>query len=303
MYAKLFSTIVESSIWLEPHGTRIVWVTLLATMDEDGYAHYAAIGNLARRAGVTIEEAEAAVETLSAPEDDSSNKEHEGRRIERVAGGFMVLNAKFYRALGKREHELEANRRRVAEHRARKRVTRDDRDGNADVMDGNAEQRKGNENVTTTYAYADTENSNNDLSPRARPSTLKEVQDAAIAIGCPPPEAERFWHHFESSGWIDKNGHAVRNWRSKLAIWTATARGATAEQAHCAGGKNGTRPLSPMDLQTSLRAKETLAGELKMKHCAQVAMGDEWDSAEAKKQFFQLKREIKAINQRLASIA
>lgn len=30
---------------------------------------------------------------------------------------------------------------------------------------------------------------------------------------------EQFWHHFESTGWIDKNGHPIIKWQSKLMTW------------------------------------------------------------------------------------
>ena len=58
------------------------------------------------------------------------------------------------------------------------------------------------------------------------------VLGAAAMIGCPPAEAERFWHHYESSGWVDKHGNQILNWQSKLAIWAADGRARPLEQAH-----------------------------------------------------------------------
>ena len=34
MYNKLFTKILDSSIWLAPDPVRLVWITLLAAMDE-----------------------------------------------------------------------------------------------------------------------------------------------------------------------------------------------------------------------------------------------------------------------------
>lgn len=96
MYNKLFTKILDSSIWLETTPTRIVWITLLAAMDQDGYAHFSAIGNLAARAGVSQEEAAAAVEALLSPDPNSANPANDGRRIERIPGGFVILNAREY---------------------------------------------------------------------------------------------------------------------------------------------------------------------------------------------------------------
>ena len=117
MYNKLFTKILDSSIWLEPDATRLVWITLLATMDEDGFCQYASVGNLARRAVVTLSRAEKAVGILEAPDRNSSDPDHEGRRIERVPGGWMVLNSKKYHDLATREHVRNQTRERVRKHR------------------------------------------------------------------------------------------------------------------------------------------------------------------------------------------
>ncbi len=122
MYSKLFATILDSSIWLEDSPTRVVWLTFLAAKDGDGFARFAAMENLARRAVVSLEEAQRAVAILEAPDKRSSNPDHDGRRIERVPGGWMVLNAKFYDELTRQEDQRRATRERVQQHRDRKRA-------------------------------------------------------------------------------------------------------------------------------------------------------------------------------------
>ena len=64
MYNKLFTKILDSSIWLESHTTRIVWLTLLAAMDQDGFAQFASPANLAHRARVELPACLAAIERL-----------------------------------------------------------------------------------------------------------------------------------------------------------------------------------------------------------------------------------------------
>lgn len=118
MYNKIFTKILDSSIWLEPTPTRIVWITLIAAMDETGYAHFSALENLALRARVTREEADKAIEVLSSPDENSADPEFEGRRIERIPGGFMILNAEKHRGLVTRIIQREQTRLRVAKHRA-----------------------------------------------------------------------------------------------------------------------------------------------------------------------------------------
>lgn len=143
MYNKLFAKIVLSSIWLEPLPTRIVWIAFLATMDEDGFVQCSAIGNVASLANVTIDEARAAIETLESPDPESGNPDHEGRRIERIPGGWIVLNAKAHRDIVTREMARERTRQRVRKHRESRRC-------NADVTDGN-------ENVTPSETDTETE--------------------------------------------------------------------------------------------------------------------------------------------------
>ena len=95
-YTKLFRSILDSSIWQESHQTRIVWVTMLAMADQHGEVQ-AAIPGLAKRAGVTIQEAEAAIATLSSPDAYSRTPDHEGRRISKIEGGWEILNHAKYR--------------------------------------------------------------------------------------------------------------------------------------------------------------------------------------------------------------
>ncbi len=117
MYAKLFASILDSSVWLESTSTRIVWLTLLAAKDKDGFARFASVENLARRAVVSVKEVETAIKCLESPDSRSSNPDHEGRRIERAPGGWMVLNAKLYDDMVRQEDERRATRDRVRKHR------------------------------------------------------------------------------------------------------------------------------------------------------------------------------------------
>ncbi len=117
VYSKLFASILDSSVWLQPEPTRIVWLTLLAAKDEDGFSRFATVSNLALRARVSPDAATEAVRVLEAPDPDSSNPENEGRRIERVPGGWIVLNAKTYDDIARHEQELQQNRERVRRHR------------------------------------------------------------------------------------------------------------------------------------------------------------------------------------------
>lgn len=149
MYNKLFTKILDSSIWLESDTTRIVWLTCIAAMDQDGFVQFASVANLAHRANVPLEAATRAVEVLESPDSNSSDPDNEGRRLERVPGGWLVLNALKYRDLVTRIASREQVRKRVERHRARK------RSGNAATQNSNEPSRNGNAHVTQSEADAE----------------------------------------------------------------------------------------------------------------------------------------------------
>ena len=138
MYNKLFTKILDSSIWLEPDATRIVWITMIAAMDQDGFCQFASVANVAHRAMVPLEAAERAIRALQSPDKNSSDPDHKGRRLERVDGGWMVLNAQKYRELITREISRHKTLERVRKYREKRRKNKADVTGcNAGVTDVN----------------------------------------------------------------------------------------------------------------------------------------------------------------------
>lgn len=118
-FTKLFSDILDSSIWRETKETRLVWITMLAMSDRDGHVS-AAVPGLADRAKVTLEECIAALEVLSSPDKWSRSAEHEGRRIKAVDGGWLVLNHAKYRAKMSAEERRTYKAAKQAQYRSRK---------------------------------------------------------------------------------------------------------------------------------------------------------------------------------------
>jgi hypothetical protein len=117
-YTKLFSSILASTVWREDHATRIIWITLLAMADSNGVAE-GSIPGLADFARVTIAECEAALTKLSSNDAYSRSKEHGGRRICEVDGGWQILNHAKYRAKMNADERREYLRAKQAEHRQR----------------------------------------------------------------------------------------------------------------------------------------------------------------------------------------
>lgn len=91
---------------------------MLALADKHGEV-FASIPGLARRAGVTIEEAEKALTCLLSPDQYSRTKDFDGRRIQEIDGGWVLLNHPKYRALLSEAERREYNRVKKQESRAR----------------------------------------------------------------------------------------------------------------------------------------------------------------------------------------
>jgi len=95
-YTPLFSSIIASTIWRESKETKIVWITMLAMADARGIVE-ASIPGLADFAKVTIEECKTALECLTSPDEYSRTEAHQGRRIDKIDGGWRILNHAAYR--------------------------------------------------------------------------------------------------------------------------------------------------------------------------------------------------------------
>lgn len=118
MYNKLFTKILDSSIWLENNHVRLVWITFLAMMDQDGTVALSGIGNVASRTRITEDEAEEAIKILESPDPRNPGQEHDGQRIERVPGvGWIVLNSSKYRDIIRADEVRAKTRERVKRHR------------------------------------------------------------------------------------------------------------------------------------------------------------------------------------------
>lgn len=121
-FTKLFSSITESTIWVEDANTRLTWITLLAMADKRGRV-WASIPGLANRARVPVEAAEAAIEKFLAPDTYSRTytPECQGRRLEEIDGGWRLINYEKYRQIRDQEDKRERTRERVRKHREKKR--------------------------------------------------------------------------------------------------------------------------------------------------------------------------------------
>jgi len=115
-YTKLFSDIVDSSIWREPPTICKVWVTLLALSDQDGYIR-GSVGWLADKAKVDRANCQQALDLFTGPDPASRTTDNDGRRIEILDDGFLILNYLEFRDRLSNSPKAIATRERVRKHR------------------------------------------------------------------------------------------------------------------------------------------------------------------------------------------
>lgn len=232
-YTKLFASILDSTIWSEPPGTKLVWITMLAMADKNGEV-MASIPGLAKRAGVTLEECQEALQKFLSPDKFSRTPDDEGRRIEVIDGGWSLLNHAKYREMASKEDQKNAaairqRRFRAKQARNTKVVIPDD----STVTTSNANVTHSDAAVTQDRDIADTE-ADSEISPKGEiiyipvseppavgeaPVTLESVMKNCGQWGILPKVAQRWWLTRDGQGW-DIKGKWLSNLKAYALTWT-----------------------------------------------------------------------------------
>lgn len=118
-YTKLFGSLIGSTIWREPDHVRLVWITMLALKNKFHVVE-ASVPGLADFARVSMPNCLEALELLKKPDSYSRSREHDGRRIEEVDGGWLILNGDKYRDKMNQDERRESNRVYQQRHRDKK---------------------------------------------------------------------------------------------------------------------------------------------------------------------------------------
>lgn len=97
MFFPLWSKVVDSSLWMEEDWVIKVFLTMAAKKDYWDHICRGTAFNISRWANKSESEVLAAIKILSAPDTKRIEPQpFEGRRIEKVEGGWLILNGKFY---------------------------------------------------------------------------------------------------------------------------------------------------------------------------------------------------------------
>ena len=116
----LFAKIVDSSLWSEPDYVVKVFLTMIAKKGPDHIVRASAfnIGQWAKKDEIEVIEA---IKILCSPDAKRIEPQpFDGRRLQKVDGGWLILNGQYYHKLMKVEQWREYNKIKQAEYRRKK---------------------------------------------------------------------------------------------------------------------------------------------------------------------------------------
>lgn len=134
------------------------------------------------------------------------------------------------------------------------------------------------------------------LPPVKKPS-IEEVRSCCFKTGLPESDADWFWNKAEGNGWTN-GGKAIKSWTHTIAAWKAAGYFPSQKKQQFSD-----RPKSPNDLRTIIQAKETKAAQMRTRYCSDTAIDSVWNDMSKKREFFDLKREIKTLTDQLSNMA
>lgn len=247
-FAKLDLSITDSSIWFQPDHVLRVWIVMMTKRDYRTGILTKTLPALARDAGKTIEETEDALRVLMSPDPYSRTKEHDGKRIEVVEGGWRLLNHQQY--ADSEESERERKRRWAEENRKTSTV-----DASSECSDATPPE---SEEVAKVDALSDLPSTSTDLrsidpdpegvqgesKPKRRAHRLPEdfePNGTAIVLAREQRvdlsvEFPQFVDHYTASG------KTALDWQAKLRTWIRNRAKWDADKP-----RPGARPTHPVD--------------------------------------------------------
>lgn len=213
-YCKLVSGIILSTIWREDDHTRILWITMLALKNRN-HCVMASIPGLAAVANIPIESCIAGLSKLAKPDPHSRTKEHEGRRIMEVDGGWMVLNGEKYRNFMSKQERNEYQARLMSEIRSKSKMLAPVSRKLALLAQAEAEAEadKEEEGKGADAPPTETSKKRKFIEP-----TEAELTEFCASIELPVSDALWFFWKGKGNGWTN-GGKPIKDWKSTIRSW------------------------------------------------------------------------------------
>jgi hypothetical protein len=252
-YAKLLTSILDSSIWAEPDDAVRLWVTLIAMADRDGYVGASPSGIAYRTRTVSVERVNELLLKFQEPDLESRSEEFEGRRIQKVERGFLLLNYKKIRDMHADGASRSRKRKWWNEHRST-----GNQHPELDILD--ASESSGRLAYGSGSANGSDLNSLSDLKKDSKSNNAKptrgrgQMAEMPIPEDWTPTEAHRkiassygldialeeikFRGHFD--------GQMLKSWNGRFSTWLANAAG-YAKQNNIGNRGRAVKPPQPND--------------------------------------------------------
>jgi hypothetical protein len=178
-YFPVFKSVVDSTLWSCRGDTIKVFFTLCGKADPEGFVSATADG-IRRAADLPLADVEEHLRILSGPDLGSKDRERDptkdGRRIEKVTGGWRVLNLEYYRELSRQESRRASKRKWWNENRAK------------GQLDNAESSTRPTETKTETETETETKTERESPDPeRARESSKSQTPEPGART--PPPQA------------------------------------------------------------------------------------------------------------------
>lgn len=213
-YSKLHSSLVNSSLWTESDSVRLLFITLLAMCDRQGFV-YGSRPGIARLANIEPETEDDPWEVLSSPDPHSSdrlrNPENEGRRIEEVPGGFRLLNFDYYRGLRNDDERREQTRQAVARHRQAHKPMK------ASVSQGKPVKASESQCKQIPSASASVSVSES-KEEKKKPLSEEETVGYCVSRGLPEADGKWLWAKWQGNGFTN-GGKPMKSWKQTIIQW------------------------------------------------------------------------------------
>lgn len=185
-YTPIFSKIVDSSLWHEPDYVVKVFLTMLAKKDFDNIVRGTAF-NIGKWACKTEAETLDALKVLSSPDTRRLEPQpFDGRRIEKVAEGWLILNGEHYQKMMTTMNRRAYKTQKQAEYRGR---------------DGAQEPP-----VPAKKRFT-------------KPTEL-EIREFVKKNNLPESDAIWFFNKCEANDWTN-GGHPIKSWQATIKAWSA----------------------------------------------------------------------------------
>lgn len=220
-FTKLDEGIIFSSIMGEDDSVFRVWIVLLATCKGNGISPISEVF-LSSITKKDITEIDRCIKILSSPDGHSRTKNEDGRRIERIDGGFRIINYREYRNFSYTDNTV-AERQRRFRSKKELHVT--------DVTESNGcngMSRKSNGDISASAsasASASEFEEKKDKTKREEsksksafaPPTLLEVSQYCLERDN-TVDPEKWLSHYTANGWkVGRN--PMKDWRAAIRTW------------------------------------------------------------------------------------